>query len=168
MTNTLSRSLEIRHDRIDPLVLEVVKTIDGIAKRNQTEYFLAGATAREIILRHVFGRPSGRRTLDVDFGIAVEDWRGFQELKNELMDRAGFAPVTKLVQRLLYPAAHPVIVDLLPFGGIEDADQTIAWPPDEDIVMHVTGFRDALASAVLVKLTESLTIPVVSLPVLIA
>ncbi len=57
MTNTLSRSLEIKHDRIDPLVLEVVKTIDEIAKRNGTKYFIAGATAREIILRHVFGRP---------------------------------------------------------------------------------------------------------------
>jgi len=82
MTSTLSRYLEIKHDRIDPLVLEVMRTVDGIAKRNKTDYFLAGATAREIILRHVFGRPSGRRTLDVDFGIAVQDWQGFETLKN--------------------------------------------------------------------------------------
>ena len=34
--------------------------------------------------------------------------------------------------------------------------------------MHVTGFGDALESSVLVKLDESLTVPVVSLPVLIA
>jgi predicted nucleotidyltransferase len=77
MTNTLSRSLEIKHDRIDPLVLDVMRTIDGIAQGNKTDYFLAGATAREIILHHVSGRPSGRRTLDVDLGITVQDWQGF-------------------------------------------------------------------------------------------
>ena len=134
MTNTLSRSLEIKHDRIDFLVLEVMRTIDGIAKRNKTDYFLAGVAAREIILRHVFGRPSGRRTLDVDFGIAVQDWQGFETLKNELIESAGFAPVAKLAHRVIYPADHPVIVDLIPFGGIEKENRTIAWPPDEDIV----------------------------------
>ena len=168
MTSTLSRYLEIKHDRFDPLVLEIMRTIDGIAKRNKTDYFLAGATAREIILRHVFGRPSGRRTLDVDFGIAVQDWQEFETLKNELIESAGFAPVAKLAQRLICPADHRVIVDLIPFGGIEKENRTIAWPPDEDIVMHVTGFGDALESSVLVKLDESLTVPVVSLPVLIA
>jgi predicted nucleotidyltransferase len=166
MTNTLSRSLEIKHDRIDPLVLEVVKTIDEIAKRNGTKYFIAGATAREIILRHVFGRPSGRRTLDVDLGIAVQDWREFQALKNKLI-QAGFSPAPKHIQRVIYPADHPVIVDLIPFGGIENKDQAIAWPPDEDIVMQVAGFNDALESAILVKLDNSLTVPVVSIPLLI-
>lgn len=63
MTNTLRPPLEIKHDRIDPTILEVIRKIDEIAGNHETEYFLAGATAREVILRHVFGRPPGRRTL---------------------------------------------------------------------------------------------------------
>lgn len=114
----------------------------------------------------MFGRPSGRRTLDVDFGIAVQDWQEFQTLKNELIE-AGFAPVPKRTQRVIYPADHPVIVDLIPFGGIENRNQTIAWPPEEDIVMQVAGFSDALESAILVKLDNSLVVPVVSIPLLI-
>lgn len=73
MTNTSSPPLKIRDDRIDPVVLEAIRKVDEIARTQNTAYFLAGATAREIMLRHVFGRPPGRRTLDVDLGIAITD-----------------------------------------------------------------------------------------------
>lgn len=53
MSNILSPPLEIRHDRIDPLVLEAVRRIDAVARQHNTGFFLAGATAREVILRHV-------------------------------------------------------------------------------------------------------------------
>ncbi len=67
MSDSLSLPLEISHDQIDPLTLEAIRKIDEVARRHGTNYFLAGATAREVILRHVFGRPAGRRTLDIDF-----------------------------------------------------------------------------------------------------
>jgi predicted nucleotidyltransferase len=50
---------------------------------------------------------------------------------------------------------------------VESADRTIAWPPEEDIVMRVTGFSDGLGCAVLVRLDKNLVIPVVSMPVLL-
>ena len=167
MTNTSNPSLEIRHDQIDPVVLEAIRKIDEIAHRHETAYFLAGATAREIMLRHVFGRPPGRRTLDVDFGIAVRDWDHFKLLKTALVEQAGFQPHARMVQRITYPSKPAVVVDLIPFGGVETAERTIAWPPEEDIVMRVTGFSDGLESAVSVRLDQTLVIPVVSLPVLL-
>jgi predicted nucleotidyltransferase len=167
MTNTSNPPLEIQHDQIDPVVLEAIRKIDEIARRHETAYFLAGATAREIMLRHVFGRPPGRRTLDVDLGIAVRDWDHFKLLKAALVEQAGFQPHARMVQRINYPAKPAVIVDLIPFGGVETAERTIAWPPEEDIVMRVTGFSDGLASAVAVRLDQNLVIPVVSLPVLL-
>lgn len=167
MTNTSNPPLEIQHDRIDPVVLEAIRRIDEIARRHETAYFLAGATAREIMLRHVFGRPPGRRTLDVDLGIAVRDWDHFKLLKAALVEQAGFQPHARMVQRISYPSKPAVIVDLIPFGGIETAERTIAWPPEEDIVMRVTGFSDGLESAVPVRLDQNLIIPVVSLPVLL-
>jgi predicted nucleotidyltransferase len=90
MSDSLSLPLEIRHDQIDPLILEAVRKINAVAAEHDTSYFLAGTTAREVILRHVFGRPAGRRTLDIDFGIAVRDWEHFQTLKSALVDQAGF------------------------------------------------------------------------------
>lgn len=167
MSNTLNPPLEIRHNRIDPVVLEAIRKIDEVARKHDTAYFLAGATAREILLHHVFGRPPGRRTMDVDLGIAVRDWDHFQSLKSSLIEQAGFEPHARMVQRLIYPSKPSVVVDLIPFGGVEASDRTIAWPPEEDIVMRVTGFTDALESAVPVRLEENLVVPVVTLPLLL-
>jgi predicted nucleotidyltransferase len=166
MTTSLSPPLEIKHDQIDPVVLEAIRKIDEIAHKHETRYFLAGATAREVILRHVFGRPPGRRTLDVDFGIAVRDWDHFNTLQSS-MEQAGFTAYPHKIHRLIYNSTPAVIVDLIPFGGVESADRTISWPPEEDIVMRVTGFSDGLESAVAVRLEKNLVIPVVSLPVLL-
>jgi predicted nucleotidyltransferase len=71
-----------------------------------------------------------------------------------------------MVQRLVYPSTPAVVVDLIPFGGVEDAARNIAWPPEEDIVMKVIGFSDALETAVLVQLDGDLIVPVVSIPML--
>lgn len=167
MTNTSNPPLEIQHDQIDPVILEAIRKIDEIAHRHETEYFLAGATAREIMLRHVFGRPPGRRTIDVDLGIAVRDWNHFKLLKTALVEQARFQAHPRMVQRITYPSKPTVVVDLIPFGGVETAEGTIAWPPEEDIVMRVTGFSDGLESAVPVRLGPNLIIPVVSLPILL-
>lgn len=165
--NTLSPPLEIKHDRIDPTVLTAIRKINEIAKKCEARYFLAGAMAREVILRHVFGRPPGRRTLDVDFGMAVRDWNHFESLKTALVQQAGFAAHASMAQRLIYPSTPAVVVDLIPFGGVEDSRQNIAWPPGEDFVMRVTGFSDGLESAVLVRLDDDLIISVVKIPVLV-
>lgn len=166
MTNTLVPPLEIKHDRIAPEVLEVIREIHTVATNCEAKYFLAGATAREILLRHVFGRPPGRRTLDVDFGIAVRDWGHFDKLKAALTGQAKFEAHPQQAQRLIHQPTK-VRVDLIPFGGVQTSDGTISWPPDEDTVMRVTGFSEALESAVLVRLDETFVIPVVSLPVLL-
>src|ERR1700687_4510842 len=164
MSDSLSLPLEISHDQIDPLILEAVGKIDEVARKHETTYFLAGATSREVIRRHVFGRPAGRRTLDIDFGIAVRDWEHFQTLKSALVDQAGFTVHARAHQRLIYPTTPAVIVDLIPFGGVEREDRTIAWPPEEDFVMRVAGFRDGMESSVPVRLADDLVVRVVSIP----
>lgn len=167
MNDSLSLPLEITHDQIDPLILEAVRKIDAVARKHETSYFLAGATAREVILRHVFGRPAGRRTLDIDFGIAMRDWEHFQTLKSALVEQAGFTVHARAHQRLIYPTTPAVIVDLIPFGGVEREDRTIAWPPEEDFVMRVAGFSDGMESSVPVRLADDLVVRVVSLPALL-
>jgi predicted nucleotidyltransferase len=109
----------------------------------------------------------GRRTLDVDLGIAVRGWDHFQLLKAALVEQAGFQPHVSMVQRITYPSKPAVVVDLIPFGGVETADRTIAWPPKEDIVMRVTGVRDGLESSVPVRLDQNLILYVVRFPVLL-
>src|ERR1700719_1528733 len=101
MSNSSSPPLEIRHDQIDPVILDAVRKVDGVARKCETDYFLAGATAREVVRRHVYGSPAGRRTLDIDFCIAVRDWEHFESLKSALVEQAGFTADPRALQRLV-------------------------------------------------------------------
>ncbi len=116
-------------------------------------------------MRHVFGLAPGHRTLDVDFGIAVQGWEQFEKLKSALIKQAEFKEDPKKKQRVIHNSPA-VTVDLIPFGGVERADRTISWPPEEDIVMRVACFQDAMEAAVRVQLDADFVIPVVSLPLL--
>jgi len=54
-------------------------------------------------------------------------------------------------------------VDLLPFGGIEDGNRSIAWPPDRETVLNVFAFREVLADALEVQLPDGESVRVPSL-----
>ena len=55
-------------------------------------------------------------------------------------------------------------LDIIPFRGVEQPLHSIAWPPDSDIVMNVTGYAEALATALDVQVEGDLVVPVISLP----
>jgi predicted nucleotidyltransferase len=70
---------------VDPSLVRVLRVLDPIARSSQCEYFLAGATARDLILVNVHGLRPGRATRDIDFGIAVENWAQFEILRERLV-----------------------------------------------------------------------------------
>jgi len=106
-------------------------------------------------------------TRDLDFGFALSDWKQFENLKATLISTGRFK-ADRAIQRVLYQhsADISVGVDLIPFGGIQEGSQ-IRWPPHNDSVMNVAGFREALESAIQVQVDIDLVIPVASLPGLI-
>lgn len=129
--------------------------------------FMVGATARIILLEHVIGLDSGRATRDIDFAFAVADWEQFQGLKRYLTTSAPCRELASVAQRLIFKptdSRHDFIVDLIPFGGLERADNHIAWPPDMSVLMNVAGYRDAHAAAVPVEVAPGLVIPIASIP----
>jgi predicted nucleotidyltransferase len=124
-----------------------------------------------MLMTHVFGLDARRATHDVDFAIALESWEQFQTLKTALVASGAFAPATDKIHLLLYqPAEHSNAfpLDLIPFGGLEQEAHRIAWPPDTTVVMSVTGYAEALASAIDVDVGNGLVIRVVSIPALAA
>jgi predicted nucleotidyltransferase len=54
-------------------------------------------------------------------------------------------------------------LDIVPYGGVERPDRTIAWPPAGNLVMSVLGFAEVAATAVPVVLPGGFTVPVVPL-----
>jgi predicted nucleotidyltransferase len=120
-------------------------------------------------MSHVFGIKSRRATHDVDFAVALADWDSFHLLRNALLESGDFAPAESRAHLLYYrPGEHGKAfpLDLIPFGGLEDETHQIAWPPDMSVVMNVTGYAEALASALEVDVGHGLVVPVVSVPAL--
>ena len=123
-----------------------------------------GATARDLLLFHVFGIPVTRATADIDFAVAMDSWERFSELRVALLASGHFRE-GKMEHRVYVktPSVKDEIpVDLIPFGGVAEAD-VIHWPPDRETVMAVVGFEDAIVAAVHVQVDADLTIPVASL-----
>jgi predicted nucleotidyltransferase len=55
--------------------------------------------ARDILLWHVHGIKTGRATADVDFAVAVKDWKQFDEIKTRLTETRRFKTANKMEQR---------------------------------------------------------------------
>jgi predicted nucleotidyltransferase len=143
--------------------LHVLAVVDRVATEQDCPYLVVGATARDLLLSHVFGIPTIRATGDVDFAIAVESWDKFVRMRNALLATEEFVPA-KVEHRLCFKEAD-IPIDLIPFGGVAKGG-TIAWPPAKDTVMPVSGFEDAMATSIQVQVSATLTLPVVSLAAL--
>ncbi len=137
---------------------------DVQAKIPKIDILLVGATARDLLLFYGYGIKAVRGTEDVDLAIAVASWNIFEKLRKSLLSSQVFQPHSSGMHKILYN--KQMTIDLIPFGGLENADGTISWPPNGDTVMSVLGFREALQSSIEVLLPSSRQIAVVSLPML--
>ena len=151
---------------VDVLTIEVANEIEKVSKALGLELLLVGAQAKVILLENIHGLNPGRATGDIDFAFAVESWDQYNQIKQSLVATGKFRELPKEQQRLLYKSSlieHEFIVDIIPFGGVQDAENIIAWPPEMDVVMSVSGYKEALESALVVELNADLQIKVVSL-----
>jgi predicted nucleotidyltransferase len=147
----MRRTLLNISEKIDPLTIAIYEQIASVAESQKINFFIVGATARDLIFEHGFGIKSGRATRDVDLAVQVTNWDEFETLKNSLIKTGQFSE-TRMTQRLQYQETIPV--DIVPFGAITGADGSITWPPDFDIRMSVIGFDDAFRDAIPVRLRE--------------
>ena len=128
------------------------------------ELLLVGALARDLLLHYGHGRKIERVTVDVDFALAVADWRAFSAARDALLGSGAFIAHRNVGHKLQH--AKYGGIDLIPFGAVERPDATIAWPPDGDEIMEVIGYAEAARAAIDVALPKGQTARTVSLPML--
>ncbi|CAN7655704.1 nucleotidyl transferase AbiEii/AbiGii toxin family protein [Pseudoduganella sp. LjRoot289] len=160
--------LQVHPDRpLTKTVIALIRVLDRVAKQLDTPYFVIGATARDILLEHVYGLEAGRATRDVDFAVAVSSWGEFEQLKTQLIATGEFVAGDN-AHRLTFGERSGVYpLDLVPFDGVEQ-DGEIAWPPKGEFVMNVTGYADGYISALDVEIEPGFRIKIVSLPAMVA
>ena len=128
------------------------------------DLLIVGAMARDLWYGYAHGIRIDRKTSDVDFAVAVESWEAFRSLRAALLASGRFTP-TRYEQTLQHVSARKI--DLVPFGGLEDATHGIEWPPLGEVRMNVFGCIEARRDADRVRLPGGVEAPLVSRPGLV-
>jgi predicted nucleotidyltransferase len=131
-------------------------------KNLNIEYFIIGASARDLLLEKAFGISSPRATLDIDIAICIKNWDQFFSLKQHLMRLYNFNDTPGKMHRI--NSLEYGALDLIPFGDIENASHHIAWPPDGSSIMNLMGFREAYQTSILIEFQPDLIVRVASIP----
>lgn len=155
---------------IDPIQRAALVDLVRILDARRVRYIIIGALARDILLSHAHGLEIGRATRDLDAAVLVDSWDDFQSLKGAMTASGLFAEPTlreRAHQRLIYIGAstkEKIPIDLIPFGGVEQGDGMLAWPPAGDFVMNAAGHEAVLANRVEVALGDGVSLSVASIP----
>lgn len=152
--------IQISSDKLgNPQLAELLKVLAGCFKELDLQFYVIGATARDIVMRQLMDVSSSRRTQDLDIAVAINDWQRFEEIA-EVLKKAGLRKSSHLHQRFYYKDYE---LDVVPFGDVAKADDNIYWPPEEDIAMSVKGFDNVLADAITVSMDNEYDIKLASL-----
>lgn len=78
-------SLNISSEKIDnPLLIDLLRQLNHTFSRIGNDFFVIGATARDIILQVLADTSARRKTIDLDIAIAVPDWNRYNEICKSL------------------------------------------------------------------------------------
>lgn len=143
----------------NPLLVELLRKLTVSFNRMHREFYVIGATARDIILKQVVGSESKRRTMDLDIAIAIPNWETFDEVKDMLVSD-GFEKSRDYKQRFYYGEYE---LDIVPYGNVAKDNDIIYWPPEEDIAMSVKGFDEVLSNSITVSIDNEFSVKIASL-----
>lgn len=159
----MSLDFSTRHE-LEPLA-RIITDLQTVAGGFGTESLLIGATARDIRLKYQHGLDNLRATEDVDFAVTVADWETFEQLRAALLGSGLFhAGEGRAVHKLCHHTNWKL--DLVPFGGVESADRTIRWPPEQSEIYDCFGLAEAMATCEWAVLPSGIRARIPSIPAL--
>jgi predicted nucleotidyltransferase len=146
----------------NPLLKDLLKELSSFFGGMNVDFYVIGATARDIILSNLHDLVPERKTDDLDIAIAISDWSQFQSIEENLPKIEEFAKSKEQKQRFIYKGIY--IIDIVPFGDVAEDDGNIYWPPDETIAMSVWGFPEMADSTISVEIDGEFSIQIASFP----
>lgn len=152
--------LTISSEKIgNPLLVELLRKLTDSFNKMDKEFYVIGATARDIIMQQLLDTASRRRTRDLDIAIAIPDWDTFEQVKQSLI-ADGFEKSRDMQQRFYYGEYE---LDIVPYGVVAKEDDNIYWPPEEVVAMSVKGFDEVLSEAITVSIDNEFKVKIASL-----
>lgn len=142
--------LSTKIDRSTVLFFKGYQVVAEISESLGIQFFVVGATARDLVLAYGYNIKPIRGTKDVDLAVQVASWEQFDRLTTKLVREGGFK-ASKEMQRYYY---NGIPIDIIPFGEIGSGNTSIEWPPTKDVVLDILGFDEAYDNALLVRLVR--------------
>jgi predicted nucleotidyltransferase len=133
-----------------PYFKESFDCIDEVMKELQIPYYLIGASAIALELLKEGIKPS-RGTKDIDFAVMISSIIEYEQISDALKEK-GFKKVA--APWTFYSDTFKVVIDLLPFGEIEEHFTANFNERHNDL--HVLGFREVMEEAVEVEIEEKI------------
>ena len=146
----------------NPLLKELLHELNNFFSAMGIDFYIIGATARDIVLSNIYDLVPDRKTVDLDIAVAISDWNQFGIIEEKLPETNGFKKGQNQKQRFIYKDIYNV--DIVPFGGVARDDGNIYWPPDETIAMSVWGFSEMADNAIVVEVDHEFFVKIASLP----
>lgn len=148
-------------EQSNPELKSILQALNSFFQSKKIDFYIVGATARDILLTNLYGLIPERKTMDIDIAIAISDWKEFEIIERELPQREYFEKDSHQKQRFIYKGFYAI--DVIPFGKIAQKDGNIYWPPDGVIAMSVSGFPEIAAATISVSIDNEFDIKVSSL-----
>ncbi len=148
--------------KIEKPAVDALYLVKRVADSLNIPFFVVGASARDLILKHCYGIEPPRKTGDIDLGVEVASWEQFKKFEESLIATGQFS-LSSEKQRL---RCGTIFIDILPFGPITDKDKKISWPPEHEVIMSMVGFEEAYEYSITLRLSSDpeLDIKLASLP----
>lgn len=145
----------------NPLLKNLLKDLNSFFDGINVDFYVIGATARDIIMSNLHDLVPDRKTDDLDIAIAISDWNQFQSIEESLPVKEGFAKSKEQKQRFIYKGIY--VIDMVPFGDVAEDDGNIYWPPDKTIAMSVRGFPEMADSTIGIEIDGEFSVQIASL-----
>jgi len=143
-------------------VKAILVSLDRAFKDLGIEFYIIGALARDIMAIIQKEKPI-RATQDIDLAVLVSSDDNYKILKEYLIEKENFLADRNILYRLIFN--NQIIVDLLPFGGIENNENTVTLKGGKEIItMSTFGFKEVHISAAEVTVDEDLKLTVTTFP----
>lgn len=133
-----------------PYFKEAFQIIDEVLTEHGTPYYLIGASAIALEMLK-YGIKPARGTKDIDFALMISSVDEYNIILASILKR-GFVKVAAP-----WTIRHPdykIIIDLLPFGKIEESFNVNF--KDKDIDLHVLGFTEVMEDSITVEIEEKI------------
>jgi predicted nucleotidyltransferase len=136
--------------KIESSIISALSEIQRVAGGLNLDFLVVGATARDLVMEHLYSVGAPRMTKDIDIAVCVAHWDEYKALIDALL-AAG--KLTKRPPKQSYDFGGTMI-DIFPFGDVAGENNAISWPPEHDTMMSTVGFMEAYLHSMTLRLSR--------------